>query len=53
MLFHIPSPVLLFCGDSEGLHFAVEMTALEAEGFGGAGYVAVVFIEFFRMKSRS
>jgi hypothetical protein len=34
--------------DAEGFHFAVEVGAFEAEGFGGAAYVAVSAIEFFQ-----
>src|SRR5215469_4469173 len=33
--------------DAEGFHFAVEVGAFEAEGFGGAGDVAVGAVELF------
>src|SRR5215472_15756176 len=33
--------------DAEGFHFAVEVGAFEAEGFGGAADVAVGAVEFF------
>src|ERR1700733_7080571 len=45
--FSIPVLFLFLCGDTQGLHFSIEMAALEAEGFGGAAYVAVVFVQFF------
>ena len=35
---------LLVGGDAEGFHLAVEVGAFEAEGFGGAGYVAVAAV---------
>lgn len=36
---------LFLDGDAEGAHFAVEVGAFEAEGFGGAGDVAVALVE--------
>src|ERR1700733_13026972 len=41
------STPLLFGSDSQGFHLAVKMAALQAEDFGGAGYVAVILIERF------
>ena len=38
---------LVVGGDAEGFHLAVEVGAFEAEGFGGAGDVAVAAVEFF------
>ena len=38
-------PSLPARGDSEGFHFPVKMAALQAEGFGGAGDVALVFLQ--------
>jgi hypothetical protein len=35
---------LLAGADAEGFHFAVEVGAFEAEGFGGAAYVAVAAV---------
>ena len=34
--------------DAEGFHFAVEVGAFEAQGFGGARDVAVGAVEFFQ-----
>src|SRR5665213_1523892 len=34
--------------DAEGLHLAVEMAALQAQHFGGAGYVAFGFFELLQ-----
>ena len=36
---------LLLDADAEGFHFAVEVAAFEAKGFGGAGDVAVALVE--------
>ena len=32
--------------DSQGFHFAVEVAAFEAEGFGGTAHVAVAVVDF-------
>ena len=46
-LHHVAhAPFLLLDRNSEGSHFAVEMGALEAERFGGAGDLAVALVEF-------
>src|SRR5450755_2057330 len=38
---------LFLRSDSESFHLAIEMAALEAEHFGGAGHVAVILVEGF------
>ncbi len=42
----LDSPLLLDAY-AEGFHLAVEVGAFEAQGFGGAGDVAVVLVDFF------
>ena len=37
---------LFLDGDAEGFHFSVEVGALETEGLGGAGDVAVALVQF-------
>jgi len=44
---------LVWGGDAEGFHFAVEVGAFEADGGGGLGHVPAIFLEFPQNNSRS
>ena len=41
----MPRPCLFLRRDPQCLHLPVKMAALQAEHFGGAGYVAVILVE--------